>query len=453
MNPFFFEQLQNSQYLVSNVLGEWALIDEFDGLVELLDSRVSLFPSDALSSDNFVKAAVNRLSQKYSAALGRPELVMVVPTLRCDHSCQYCQVSRAPLRSECHDLDVDPWEVSRWIDSVSAPAAKVEFQGGEPLLRQDFIREVVDSLDEMSELRRSIVITTALGPDISDEFLNWCSSRQVALSVSFDGSSELHTRYRRSVIFDSFTRLQDQVSAIRSHYPGVSISFVSTLTRDTLKLGPSAYIDNCLEFGIDRIFSRPVMPYGFAMQTRSKLGFTLEEQAIFFSEYLDEIIMRNRNGEYFCDDIFTLYLQKLISPDRSGYVDLSSPAGYALRACVLNYDGYIYGSDEARMLHEATKDPSLRVAHINDASKAIGLEPHSALLGDTFIEATAHCDICAFQQFCGADPMMHLYSQGDPQGYKPESNLCSMTKNICESLITRISVGQLTHREIMKWIS
>lgn len=60
-----------------------------------------------------------------------PALHIFVVTLRCNHTCQYCQVSRAPLSGSGHDLSAEDAEhaINRVFESPS-PTLTIEFQGG-----------------------------------------------------------------------------------------------------------------------------------------------------------------------------------------------------------------------------------------------------------------------------------------------------------------------------------
>ena len=437
------------------MLGEWTLLGSYEHVIQCVANEESPpFPSTALSEDNYYKSCVSRLSRRYREGLLKPSLVMVVPTLRCDHSCAYCQVSRANLDSKCHDLELDPTEVAKWFLATASASAKLEFQGGEPLLRQAFIRDTVSALDTLSgHQRHGVVIATALGPDLEADFLDWCVERDIQFSVSFDGVPELHARYRQSNIFDSYSRFRSQLEVLRTCINPSNISFVSTLTAETVAQGAENYIESLRSLGIHRIFSRPIMPYGFGLKTAKAIGVKDEDWHQFLLCYIDELIRLHRSGIDFVEDFFNIYLTKLMRPGESGYVDLQSPAGYALSACILNYDGYVYGSDEARMLYEVTKDQNLRISRANQPASNEALSRHAHVLKDTFIEANPHCDLCAFQPFCGTDPMHHLHAQGDPLGFQPDSHTCKTTRFLCELLATRITDGCISPLMLERWLS
>src|SRR5437868_8513778 len=74
-------------------------------------------------------------------------LHLFVVTLRCDHSCQYCQVSRVSEDRTAYDMT--PEMADRAIDLMfptPSPYLKVEFQGGEHLLNFPLIQPVVNEV-------------------------------------------------------------------------------------------------------------------------------------------------------------------------------------------------------------------------------------------------------------------------------------------------------------------
>src|SRR5262249_20388669 len=82
-------------------------------------------------------------------------LHMFVVTLRCDHSCQYCQVSRQSVDRARYDMS--PEHADRSVDLVfqsPSPHIKIEFQGGEPLLALPTIRRVIERARRINETER-----------------------------------------------------------------------------------------------------------------------------------------------------------------------------------------------------------------------------------------------------------------------------------------------------------
>ena len=107
---------------------------------------------------------------------------------------------------------------------------------------------------------------------------------------------------------------------------------------------------------------------------------------------------------------------------------------------VYNYDGNLYASDEARMLAEM-KDFTFRVGNIHEHSfeDVLRGEEFQRLLGATCNESLAGCAECAFQTYCGSDPVYHHATQGDMFGHRPTSGFCQKNMNIMKYLFTLLA--------------
>ena len=138
---------------------------------------------------------------------------MVVPTLRCDHRCQYCQVSRVPVDRkgyDLHDNSVD--EIIGLIAISRQRSIKIEFQGGEPLLNFPYVQEFVKRAKRtLNDKDISFVVCSALGP-LNDEVVSWAREEGVYFSTSLDGAERVHRSNRPSKHFDSY---ETTISGIR----------------------------------------------------------------------------------------------------------------------------------------------------------------------------------------------------------------------------------------------
>ncbi|MFX8945949.1 radical SAM protein, partial [Acinetobacter baumannii] len=68
-------------------------------------------------------------------------------TLRCDHSCPYCQVSRA--NDDRQEFDMSEETALKSIELAfrsPSPVLKFEFQGGESLLNLNLIRFIIEEV-------------------------------------------------------------------------------------------------------------------------------------------------------------------------------------------------------------------------------------------------------------------------------------------------------------------
>src|SRR5205085_12637957 len=86
---------------------------------------------------------------KFSFIEGFTKLHIFVVTLRCDHSCHYCQVSRQTADRSAFDMSAQTAESS--LDLMMCSPSQnitIEFQGGDTLLAFDIIREIVPKTRE-----------------------------------------------------------------------------------------------------------------------------------------------------------------------------------------------------------------------------------------------------------------------------------------------------------------
>jgi radical SAM protein with 4Fe4S-binding SPASM domain len=122
----------------------------------------------------------------------------------------------------------------------------------------------------------------------------------------------------------------------------------------------------------------------------------------------------------------------------NGFVDLQSPAGLINSVIVYNYDGYVYASDESRMLAEFN-DYTFRLGHVNDSFQSIVYGEKARKIAQIWSNETlAGCSDCAYKVFCGADPVRNYSTQGDMYGHRPTSLLCRKNKSIIEFILSLI---------------
>jgi radical SAM protein with 4Fe4S-binding SPASM domain len=206
---------------------------------------------------------------------------------------------------------------------------------------------------------------------------------------------------------------------------------------------------------LDAIFLRPLSPYGFAVKTAKAIGYDMGDFLRFYIRALEKIIAVNRTGRHFPELYATLILQKILTPYPLGYVDLQSPAGAGFSAVVYNYDGEVYASDEARMLAEMD-DTSFRLGNVlEDSYQDIFFgERMQSMAAASCNEGLAGCSDCAFQPWCGADPVYHHATQGDMFGHRPSSGFCKKNMSIIRHLLQLLHSGDGDLEDIFwSWIN
>jgi His-Xaa-Ser system radical SAM maturase HxsB len=370
-----------------------------------------------------------------------PELHIFVLTLRCDHSCTYCQVSRAALNAVGKDMS--PEAAKAALDRVfESPSDRltIEFQGGEPALRFDLVRQVVDSARQRgvsSGKAVSFSMATTLHLLSADD-LRFCRDHRIHLSTSIDGPEALHSRQRPNPTKDSGPRTIEALAAARAVVGMEGVTALPTLTRTILQ-DPVGLIDTYRALGFPSIFLRPLSPYGFARKTRKAIGYDMAEFLAAYEVGLRYILDLNRAGERFEETTAAILLRHILTPFHSGYMDLRSPSGAGLGVLVYNYDGKVYPTDEARMAAE-TGDGRFALGTVDQPLAELLSSPAMQWLAQGAVaETLPGCSTCAFVPYCGADPVHHATTQGDPVGDRATSEFCAKHMGLFQILFRYIA--------------
>ena len=462
--PIRFERLGTDRLLVGNMVGDMTEMTqaELDHLCAL-----DLAPGDGLYERAFEKlfiASVEQRAQQQLLALrlrsrlsflrAATPLHLFVVTLRCEHSCPYCQVSRQSKDRSRYDMDEAT--ASKALDialSAPAPLIKIEFQGGEPLLNFELIEWTVLAAKQRAASRGKqlqFVITTNLAL-LNDEILDFCAEHDVLLSTSLDGPRDLHNKNRPRRGNNSYELAVAGIERIKERLGPDRVSALMTTTEASLD-HVEEIVDEYLRQGLDGIFLRPLSPYGFAIKTKQFHKYRAQDWLRFWKRGLRYILKVNKSGQYFPEFYSALILRRMLSDEPIGYVDLRSPAGAGLGALVYNYDGAVFASDEARMLAEMG-DRTFELGSVHEHSY------RDLVLSDTLVSAVAdsltqtapQCSSCVFEPHCGADPVYHHATQKDPLGIKPLSEFCERQKGVITHLFELLEYSPEDAAILRRW--
>lgn len=445
--PFRFHVASDGREILVNEVGDhlWAPRGTAQALAEhridrdhpyYLDLRAAGF----LSTEP-LPALVDVYATRYRTAKAFLDdfttLHIFVLTLRCNQSCHYCQVSRQTEDKHQYDMSEEDLERALALMFCSpAPALTVEFQGGEPLLAFELVRRAVlraKQLNAAHGKQLSFVICTNLLL-VDDAVLAFCRDHQILLSTSVDGPDALHDQ-NRPWRESAAARVREKLAQVREVLGPDRVSALMTTTRASLAF-PREIVDHYIDLGFEGVFLRPISPYGFARKSKLKNHYDTEHFLAFYLEALTHVVQYNKRGRLFREEYASILLRKILTPFPVNYVDLQSPAGMITSVIVYNYDGKVYVSDEARMLAQQGDD-SFCLGHVSDGYASLFLgQKARTLLTHGVNEALAGCADCAFQSYCGADPVFHHATQGDPEGYRPSSSFCQRNLRLIEHLLT-----------------
>jgi His-Xaa-Ser system radical SAM maturase HxsB len=464
--PFRFLRLNGDNELLVNEVGEFVIAGR--GTAQALVRRqltrgtelystlkAKQFIADT-SSSPLLDLLATKYRTKYSFIEGFTKLHIFVVTLRCDHSCHYCQVSRQTADKNTYDMSPETAEkaVELMMKSPSRDLT-LELQGGEPLLAFDVIRHIVPLAKRRAKALGKdldIVVTTNLA-NATDDMLFYLRDENIKVSTSLDGPAFIHNANRPRPGNNSYELTTQKIDRARTILGVERVAALMTTTQLSLQY-PREIIDEYVRQGFHSIFLRPISPYGFAIKTKKKTGYELEAFLNFYRTGLDHILQINRGGYALAEVYAKILLTKILTPHGTGFVDLQSPAGAGINVLVYNYDGDVYATDESRMLAEMG-DHTFRLGNVRTHTHK------DIFTSDTFLDlmaascnqSLAGCSDCALQAFCGSDPVFNHASQGDIFGHRATSGFCHRNMEIMKHLFGFIAEGKPeTIRIFFAWI-
>ena len=464
--PFNFTRLNSGKELLINLLGEFLIAPQ--GTTELiLTKNKSSFKNNHtlycdLLSNNFIHESkqiknieilANRYRTKKSNTLNFASLHIFVITLRCEHTCQYCQVSRVSQNKLKYDFENQNLKKAIKL-MLSSPEKNItmEFQGGEALLAFDKIKFAISYVQKKNKLigkNISFVICTNLAP-INEEILQFCKKENILISSSLDGPKEIHNQNRKKKDRNSYELANKGIQLTKEILGDDRISSLMTTTKLSLK-HPIKIIDEYRKQGFNSIFLRPISPYGFAKFNKNS-DYLTDDFLKFYRKGLDYIINLNLKGEFFREIYTSIILKKIFTSFSENYVDLMSPTGLINSVIVYDYNGDVFVSDEARMLAQMN-DFKFKIGTVDNSWKEI-LENDliSDISNSGVNDFVAGCDSCAYNIYCGSDPVHNYATQGDMYGFRPTSSFCKRNMGVLDIIFNKIDKEPETIKIFNSWI-
>lgn len=444
--PFTFTRVSGKEVLV-NELGDLMAVPT--GTVNCMvnhtlttkDDLYKSLVSNFFISERKVPALLDvyaeRLAEKKRFLDDGTALHIFVLTLRCNQNCVYCQASSQDehcahksmtFETMKHSVDLMFKSRSEWLT--------MEFQGGEPTLEPKLLRYGIELAEKknVTEHRHMRYVLCTNSINLTEEILDICKTYHVLISTSLDGPSWLHNQNRGKN--DSYERVVKGIEKARANLGPDQVAALMTTSELALDY-PKEIVDEYVKLGFHSIFLRALNPYGLASENSNWELYT-ERFITFYKGAFEHILSINEENKLMIEEFAAIILRKILTPWCTGFVDLQSPAGIVNSVLVYDYDGFLYASDESRMLAEED-DFTFRIGNVK--------EPYEKLLYSKKVrdwskvwsnEVLAGCSDCGVRAFCGADPVRNYSTQQDIYGYRPTSLLCKKNKAIIEYLISLI---------------
>lgn len=459
--PFNFTEISGKEVLV-NELGDMIIspkgtVEEMvNRTIEKNDLYKSLVANFFISEELVPPLAdiyAERLREKKRFLDNFTGLHIFVLTLRCNQNCIYCQASSQNEHQSGCSMSYETMEKSvRLMFKSPSKFLTMEFQGGEPSLMPDLIEFGIEKAEELNKIEQRnityVLCTNSI--KLTERVLDICKKYSVLISTSLDGPAFLHNSNRGKK--DSYEKVVAGITKARSVLGDNRVAALMTTSVEGLNY-PVEIVDEYVKLGFNSIFLRALNPYGLATENDDWDGYN-SRFIEFYKQAFEHILEINKKGDFFMEEFAAIILRKVLTPYSTGFVDLQSPAGVINSVLIYNYDGYVYASDESRMLAEFD-DYTFKLGSVSDSYEDIVFGKNAKRIANVWAnEALAGCSDCALKSYCGADPVRNYSTQGDMYGHRPTSLLCKKNKSIIEYLISLIIEREDEVMPIFrKWLS
>jgi len=347
------------------------------------------------------------------------DYLILVPTLRCNLACSYCQVSRANEGAQGFDWSEKTLAaIQKLVGSLNVPAAKIEFQGGEPTLRPDLIRTVIEAAP--ADIEMTYVICTNL-QTINAEILDLFDRPDVQISTSLDADPLTHARQRQGDI-GATEQFLTNLDWLLERYGPRKISALPTIDPRS-----PPEIENLINAyatrGLTSIYLRPINYQGFARKRHPHSLAQDKSWHDYHERFLFALIERNWSRQQDAileESYFSHLLRRIFRPGQDRHVDLRNPNPIGHDYVVIDHDGRAYPSDEARMLaRSGVIDLSIGdVVNGWDTPERAALEQAATSFGDPA------CDACSYQPYCGRDMVDDIARYGTIDLPRNQTEFC-----------------------------
>lgn len=435
--PWQFHNI-NSKFLITNESGSFFFCSK-KSFKKLLNKEIDPIFESFLFDQNFLYSVEGDKSwNNYSFNLYKRKklqksinYLILVPTLRCNLNCSYCQVSRVNEDKSGYDWDENTLKLfEEFISNLEQDFIKIEFQGGEPTLRPDLLRNIIEIVSKNIK-KCEFVICTNLN-NLKNDTLDIIEKENVFISTSLDGPSTTHQKQRTNDTMNT-KQFYKNLNYIIKRFGFDKISALPTITNFDLI---EEIIEEYANLGFTSLFLRPVNYQGFARKTFKKNSFDTSFWQKSYMKAINYIFKRNYKKTHKIKEFnFENSLKRIFHPGSNGFVDLRTPNFYGRDYMVIDYDGVFYPTDESRMISRI----GLIDMTIGSLEKGLDSNKINHLNYNQFNETDPDCIHCAYQQYCGIDNIDNISRYNSVDLPKQETFFCNTNMFYFNEIFKKIS--------------
>jgi uncharacterized protein len=322
-------------------------------------------------------------------------LVELLLTEKCNLACPYC-LAGAKQSMPQMSAEVAHRSVELAFRMREASSLTFEFAGGEPFVRFDLMKELVEDIRERarSDGRSVYLCVQTNGTLLTQERVDWLAEHQVSVGLSLDGDAELQNRSRPQVNGgESFSKMLRGLDLLQRR--GVDLGVLVVLNRGNVE-SPARLIDFLVENGIRRVKINPIAYLGTGRETWSEFGLNQGEVIAFFQDFVKCV---SATGVDLVEANLQDMLVHLLSKRRPSRC-LRGHCGAGETFQSVTSDGGIYPCGRA------TQSPGLRIANVSDPLGSLSEPGRTNLRVQQIRERRPKtlegCVVCSYRELCQA---------------------------------------------------
>lgn len=435
----------SGKYLIVTDTGFYSILTsgEMEKLHEPLDSTNPLYKK--LVSDNIIissknKPLINKLLCKDKKSYDGVRYHTIVITECCNLGCVYCQASSN--KSNLSKKSLSKSNAKKIIDFIFNDVSKdtdeitIEFQGGEPLLRFDIIKFIVNYANKLN-ISHNKTLKFNIGTNLTlldDDKINFIVKEHIQVATSIDGPSIIHDSQRPYK--GGYPNLEHTLKCLKklnfAYSHGEQVFSSPTFTNKSLshfKEIVNFYVSN----NLTPIQSRFIDKIGSGGDVWASYGYTIKEYVYFFEKYLDYLLELNKAGIKIKDRSIVVLLSNIFRKEMLWC--LGEECHAITSSLVYDTNGDIYPCEYWRF----TKNMKYKLANIDTAyfSDILSKKQTKEIIKNNSI-FNSTCAGCIWKPFCGVCVFRREYEGGSLNSSPHKTTSCLIQQAYFKMIFEKI---------------
>jgi radical SAM protein with 4Fe4S-binding SPASM domain len=286
-----------------------------------------------------------------------------------------------------------------------------------------------------------IVVCTNL-QQLPAKFFDICNKFDLQISSSLDGPPEIHDQ-NRNQNKNSTASFFENLSACIDALGPKRVNLLPTISEFGIM---EDIARTYIELGLNEIFLRPVNYQGFARKKHKNSQSVSENWLTHYIAFLKWLFEFNeRSDNQLIETNFSIHLKRIFEPNFNNHVDFRNPNPVGQDYIVVNFDGRIFPTDEARML-ERIGIIDLSIGNLEDG---IDLHKVEELNNIAKLDNFEACNRCAYKPFCGVDIVDLISKEGTLNVDMLETDHCKIHMSVFDFIFTQITSNTAIFRKNM----